>query len=176
MRTEIRNAFLAAGIAITAGHAALAQQDQASTAQSSNDSAYGCEVQTVDTYGVAEGVQYRYWMLDLQKAVKADDRKLIAEHMVSYPLNWNRPSGAVTINNSKDMLKSFDEIFTPQLKQRIARQNVKCLPGDDEGASVANGQLRFSKFASGKYFSADSFHITSVTEDGFNMAQKLPWE
>jgi len=174
MRTEIRNAFLAAGITFAAGHAALAQQDQASTPQSS--SSYGCEVQTVDSYGQAEGVQYRYWMLDFQKAIKEDDRRLIAEHMVNYPLNWNRHSGTVAINNSKDFLKDFDEVFTPQLKQRIARQNVKCLPGDDEGASVANGKLRFSKFASGKFFSSDSFHITSVTEDGFNMAQKLPWE
>jgi hypothetical protein len=174
MRTATLNTFLAAGFIIAVGHAALAQQDQATTPQSS--SPYGCEVQTVDSYGQAEGVQYRYWMLDLQKAVKGDDRKLIAEHMVSYPLNWNRHSGNVSIANSKDFLKDFDEIFTPQLKQRIARQNVKCLPGDDEGASVANGKLRFSKFAAGKYFSADSFHITSVTEDGFNMAQKLPWE
>jgi hypothetical protein len=176
MRTTILSTFLAAGIAIAAGHACLAQQDQATTPQSSGDSAYGCQVQTVDSYGQAEGVQYRYWMLDLKKAVKQDDRKLIAEHMVNYPLIWNRHSGTVTIPNSKDFLKSYDEIFTPQLKQRIALQNVKCLPGDDEGASVANGKLRFSKFASGHYFSADSIHITSVTEDGFNIAQKLPWE
>lgn len=174
MRTAVLNTFLAAGIAITAGHAALAQQDQATTTQSS--SPYGCEVQTVDSYGQAEGVQYRYWMLDFQKAIKNDDRRLIAEHMVAYPLNWNRHSGAVIITNSKDMLKNFDDIFTPQLKRSIAMQNVKCLPGDDEGASVANGKLRFQKFAAGNYFSADSFHVTSVTEDGFNMAQKLPWE
>jgi len=175
MRTEIRNAFLAAGIAITASHAILAQQDEPTVPPASTPP-YNCQVQTVDNYGVAEGVQYRYWMLDLQKAVKDDDRKLISEHMVNYPLVWNRRSGAVLITNSKDLLKSYDDIFTPQLKQRIAKQNVKCLPGDDEGASVGNGRLRFSKFASGKFYSPNSFHITSVTEDGFNFAQKLPWE
>jgi hypothetical protein len=176
MRTAIFNTVLAAGVFIAAGHAALAQQDQAPTPTPASATSYACEVQTVDAYGSAEGVQYRYWMLDLKKAVTDDDRKQIAEHMVNYPLNWNRHSGTVAIRTSKDLLKNYDEIFTPQLRQRIARQNVKCLPGDDEGASVANGKLRFSKFASGKYFSEDSFHITSVTEDGFNMAQKLPWE
>lgn len=175
MRTEIFKTVLAAGVFFAAGHAALAQQDQP-VATSTNNAQYACEVQTVDTFGQAEGVQYRYWMLDLKKAVSDDDRKQIAEHMVNYPLVWNRHSGAVMVRTSKDLLKDFDDIFTPQLRQRIARQNVKCLPGDDEGASVANGKLRFSKFASGKYFSEDSFHITSVTEDGFNMAQKLPWE
>lgn len=176
MRTAILNTVLAAGVVIAAGHAALAQQDQAPTPPPTYSSPYACSIQTVDSFGQAEGIQYRYWMIDFQKAVQADDRKDIADHMISYPLTWNRQSGTVLIRNAKDMLKAYDEIFTPRLKQRIARQNIKCLAGDDEGASVANGKLRFSKFASGRATSGSQFSVTSVTEDGFNLAAKLPWE
>jgi hypothetical protein len=142
MRNAFLSTVLAGGILMVAGQHALAQQD--ASAPTPAPAASGpCTQQTVDVFGKAEGIEYRYWMLKLQKAVKEDDRKLVAE-FVLYPLTWNRKEGTVLVKTRGEFLKNYDAIFTPELKGKIASQNVKCLPGDDEGANVGGGELRYS--------------------------------
>jgi hypothetical protein len=168
----MRNGFfatvLATGILMASAQCVLAQDQAAPAAPAASSGP--CTQQTVDFFGKAEGIEYRYWMLRLQKAVKEDDRKQVAEFIL-YPMVWNRKDGTVQIKNRGEFLKNYDEIFTAELKGKIATQNVKCLPGDDEGASVGGGELRYSKFANG-----NQFLITSISQPGINKSEKLPWE
>jgi hypothetical protein len=166
MRKAIRGTVLASAILMAAGQIAVAQK----AGDSPPPTTEGCPTQTVDVFGKTDGIAYRYWMLTLQKLVKEDDRKGLADVM-NYPLQWNRKDTSVEIRNRNEFMKNYDEIFTAELKGKIATQNVKCLPGDDEGANVANGELRYSKFATD-----EGFRITSITQPGIVKTHKLPWE
>ena len=168
MRNGILGTVLATGIVLAVGQSVNAQAQAAPAAPAGANVV--CTQPTVDNFGNADGVGYRYWLIDLQKAVKEDDRKAIAD-MVYYPLVWNKTDGTVEIKSRSEFLKHYDEIFTAELKGKITGQNVKCLPGDDEGANVGNGELRFFKFARD-----NKFQITSVTQPGINKSNKLPWE
>jgi hypothetical protein len=163
MRNGLIATVLASGFLMAAGLGATAQAQTGSSGAE-------CTQQTVDYFGQADGIAYRYWMLRLKTAVKDDDRKALSE-MVFYPMVWNRKDGTVSIKDKREFLKNFDEIFTPELKAKIASQNVKCLPGDDEGADVGNGELRFFKFAK-----TNEFEITSISQPGIVKSNKLPWE
>lgn len=167
MRNALLSTVLASGILLAAGQSALAQEATAAPAPAASGP---CTQPTVDVYGKAEGIEYRYWMLRLQKATKEDDRKQIADFIL-YPLTWNRKEGTISIKNRSEFLKNYEAIFNPELKARIASQNVKCLPGDDEGANVGNGELRFSKIAANS-----EFQITSISQISAAKTEKLPWE
>jgi hypothetical protein len=166
MRKATWVAAAVVALALMGAKGTLAQEktvsDQATTP--------GCTNATVDSFGRNEGIEYRYWMLKLQKVVKEDDRKMLADTMVFYPFLWNKPDGPIQIKNKSEFLKNYDEIMTPQLKEKIAKQNVKCLPGDDQGAVVAGTELRYAKFADGE------FRVTTVAPPGKTMVSKLPWE
>lgn len=166
MRKATWVAAAVVGLALLGAKATLAQEKASSTAAMTP----GCTNTTVDTFGKNEGIEYRYWMLKLQKAVKEDDRKMLVDTMVYYPFLWNKPDGPVQIKNKSEMLKMYDEIFTPELKDKIAKQNVKCLPGDDQGAMVGGAELRYAKFSDG------DFRMTTVQPPGKTMVSKLPWE
>jgi len=180
MRNGILNTVLATGLLLAAGHTMLAQDAAPDAAKPAPAAAMEpkpapdttvCTEPTVDVYGKADGVAYRYWFLDLRKAIKEDDRKLIAESMIYYPLVWNRKEGTLEVKNRSEFLKHYDEIFTAELKGKILSQSVKCLPGNDEGASIGDGEMRFFKFATN-----NKFQITSITQPGIKKSDKLPWE
>jgi uncharacterized protein YijF (DUF1287 family) len=173
MWKAISSTVLAGAILMAAGQVVVAQQTGDAAAAKTTEAApspAGCTNQTVDIYGKTEGIAYRYWMLTLQKLVKEDDRKGLSEVM-NYPLQWNRKDASVEIKTRNEFLKNYDAIFTAELKTKIATQNVKCLPADDEGANVGNGELRFSKFAEDT-----GFRVTSITQPGIVKSNKLPWE
>lgn len=161
----MRNAFLGTVVAIgmiaAGGQPALAQQDPYAS----------CTQPTVDTIsGKADGIAARYWLKRLQGYVKDDDRKAVADN-VNFPLEWNTKTGIVLIKSRGEFLKKYDDLFTPELKGKIAKQDLKCLPADDEGAKVADGELRFSLFSS-----ENQFRVTSISQPGIKKNEKLPWE
>jgi hypothetical protein len=174
MRKAICSTVLASAILMAAGQMGVAQKAGDAAPAKAGDAAApipeGCTSQTVDIFGKTEGIAYRYWMLKLKELVKNDDRKALAEVM-NYPLQWNRKDASVALKGRGEFLKNYDEIFTAELKGKIANQNVKCLPGDDEGANVGNGELRFSEFSEDT-----GFRVTSITQPGIVRSSKLPWE
>jgi hypothetical protein len=162
MRNGILNTVLATGLLLAAGHTMLAQDAAPAAAKPAPAAAMEqkpapdttvCTEPTVDVYG------------------KDDDRKLIADSMIYYPLVWNRKEGTLEVKNRSEFLKHYDEIFTAELKGKILSQSVKCLPGNDEGASIGDGEMRFFKFATN-----NKFQITSITQPGIKKSDKLPWE
>jgi hypothetical protein len=74
-----------------------------------------------------------------QKAVVANDRKTVAS-MVNYPLRVNDRAGhRQQIATSAELMRQYDAVFTPAIRQAIATEKASKLTSSRDGAGIAAG-------------------------------------
>jgi hypothetical protein len=97
-----------------------------------------CEDTTVDAFGPKVAADARQFLLQLQNAVRSDDRNAVAS-MINYPLHAYGKGGPITISSKADFLKLYDQIWTNQVKQSLFLQSPACLGYAASGYTPENG-------------------------------------
>lgn len=109
-----------------------------------------CENSTVDTspaFGPARAAKAKAFLLELQHAVKQDDRKKVAS-MVRYPLTV--PAGKRrTIRTRAQFVSGYAGIITEAVRQSVLNQDPECLFGNDRGAMIGRGSVWFDQRPAG---------------------------
>ncbi len=145
---------LLCSLALAASYPALAQ----APAQSPDTAP--CQNSTVEqALGPAAGVAARQFLSQLQAAMAANDKAKIAD-MVSYPMTQVHNGKPVKIATRAKLLSDFDQIFTPQVRSKIASQSSRCLFGTALGAVIGNGEVWFTQHSAN-----GPFQIITVNSD-----------
>ena len=92
----------------------------------------------------ATTVAYRGFLSRLQSAVRANDKKAVA-NLAALPLRVNFASGARTYRDRKSIERDFDRIFTQRVKQAILSQRADRLFTNYQGAMIGDGQVWFDQ-------------------------------
>jgi len=80
----------------------------------------------------------------LQKAVSAGDRATVAG-LVRYPLRVNRDATHhIVIATAPELLKQYDAVFTPTIRQAIITETPARLTGGKDGVAIKSGLLWLS--------------------------------
>jgi len=74
--------------------------------------------------------------------VRSGNRRAVIA-LISFPLRVNAASGAGTYRDASSVERDFDSIFTPRVKQAIARQRADKLFVRDQGAMIGDGEVWF---------------------------------
>jgi hypothetical protein len=154
-------------LSLAASHSAVAQSPAQSSAQSSAQSAAApspdtapCSNSTVEqALGPEAGVLARQFLSQLQSAFAANDKNKIAG-MVSYPMTQIHNGKPVKIATRAKLLSEFDQIFTPQVRSKIASQSSRCLFGTALGAVIGDGEVWFTQHSAN-----GPFKIITVNSD-----------
>lgn len=107
-----------------------------------------CESSTVDTQGPKTAKTARAFLAELQQAVRANDRKKIAD-MISYPLNFIHEGKRTRIRNKQTLLTRYDSIFTEHIRKAILQQSAHCMFGNYQGEMIGNGEIWFNEMDDG---------------------------
>jgi len=75
-----------------------------------------------------------------QSAVVSGNKAVVAS-MVTYPLRVNvaRKGSKFVVANSADLIKRYDAVFTPVIRQAIAAEKPAKLSASKDGAAIAAG-------------------------------------
>ncbi len=92
----------------------------------------------------ATSAAYRRFLLSLQSAVRANDKRAVAS-LAALPLRVNFEGGARTYSDRKSIERDFDRIFTPRVKQAILSQRSGRLFTNYQGAMIGDGQVWFDQ-------------------------------
>ena len=80
----------------------------------------------------------------LQSAVNAGNKSAVAA-MVNYPLRVNTRKGPkLVVANSADLVRQYDAVFTPAIRQAIAAEKPARLVGSHDGAGIGAGLVWFT--------------------------------
>jgi len=107
-----------------------------------------CEGSTVDTQGPKTAKAARSFLVDLQAAVQANDKKKIAA-MISYPMNFIHDSKRARIRDKQTFLSRYDTVFNEHIRDAILKQSAHCLFGNYQGEMIGNGEVWFSEMQDG---------------------------
>jgi hypothetical protein len=119
-----------------------------------------CSNSTVEqALGPEAGVAARQFLSQLQSAFAANDKDKIAD-MVSYPMTQVHNGKPVKIATRAKLLSEFDQIFTPQVRSKIASQSSRCLFGTALGAVIGDGEVWFTQHSAN-----GPFKIITVNSD-----------
>ena len=120
-----------------------------------------CGQTTVDKsamFGPERAAKAKAFLVELQAAVKADDKQKIAS-MIRFPLAVSsgkakpafRKGREVMVTPSRivasrdEFLAHYQRIMTAELKQDILRQRADCLFGNYQGAMIGSGVVWFDQ-------------------------------
>jgi hypothetical protein len=81
-----------------------------------------------------------------RQAIKEDNRAAVAD-MIRYPLRTNLNGKAVFVRSSKKLLEEYENIFTPQVQQKIIQASDDTVWGNYKGYMVADGVVWWEKSA-----------------------------
>jgi hypothetical protein len=98
---------------------------------------------------VLDDPAYRTFLAGLQSAVRADDRTAIAR-LIAYPLRVNVNGSATLYPDAGAVLRDFDRIFTPSVRQAILSQRFDQLFGRDQGVMIGSGAVWFDHSCRGR--------------------------
>ncbi|HEX4019995.1 MAG TPA: hypothetical protein VHX63_02525 [Acidobacteriaceae bacterium] len=105
---------------------------------------------TVDALGAETAAGARAFLAQLQTAVRSKNKKQV-ETMVNYPLLVLRSGTRTRIRQKATFLASYDQIFTPTVRDAVLHQTAQCLFGNSSGAMVGDGQVWFREQAPGQW-------------------------
>jgi hypothetical protein len=92
---------------------------------------------------------YKAFLTDLQKATAEEDKKTVAA-MVSYPLKTKVAGKDETFEKAADLVKAYDDVFTPAILVAIKSQTYETLFANDMGVMIGTGQVWFSEIGEGE--------------------------
>jgi hypothetical protein len=85
--------------------------------------------------------QMQDYLQRLQKAVRAGDRSAVAD-LVEFPLRVNRSAKHhIVIRDKADLLRHYDETFTPDIRNGIITQAFAPLYGTPQGVAIQGGKV-----------------------------------
>ena len=85
---------------------------------------------------------YGAFLSRLQSAMRSSDRRGVTA-LISFPLRVNGAGGPRLYRDARSVERDFDRIFTPRVKQAIARQRADQLFVRDQGAMIGDGEIWF---------------------------------
>jgi uncharacterized protein len=96
--------------------------------------------------GIGDDEAVDYWVKVLKQAVADDHREEIAS-MVHYPLRVNSDKGKyIKIRDQAAFLKSYNDVFTPKVKQAVLSEGDTGFFAKDKGVMLGRGDLWFSLY------------------------------
>ena len=82
----------------------------------------------------------------LQAAIKAGNRTQVID-LVHFPLTASTNTATLQIEDSKELEKKFNAVFSPRWRKTILQQDVGCVNRvGDKGFMLAQGALWFTEF------------------------------
>lgn len=112
--------------------------------------ASACHTSTVaDAWGPSFAAEAKQFFLEVQAAVRADDKGAFAA-LIQYPLHVHEGNGGYEIPNRAEMIRKYPLIFTADSKRAILLQTPECLFGNGQGVMAAGGRIWFQKQSDGK--------------------------
>jgi hypothetical protein len=98
------------------------------------------------------------FLANLQQAIKAGNRTQVMD-LVHYPLTASTADATLHIENSTELAKRYNAVFTPRWRKAILQQDVGCVNRvGDKGFMLAQGALWFNAFQ------PDGMRIVSVNQ------------
>lgn len=87
-------------------------------------------------------VEYVTFFYELQKHVEEGDKSAVTS-MVSYPILVKIQGKKKKISSQKELLKNYDLIFKPEIKEKIKEQKLQALFANYKGIMIGNGEIWF---------------------------------
>lgn len=82
----------------------------------------------------------------LQEAIKAGNRTQVID-LVHFPLTASTTNATIQIQDSKELEKRFNVVFSPKWRKAMLQQDVGCVSRvGDKGFMLAQGALWFNEF------------------------------
>ena len=82
----------------------------------------------------------------LQAAIKAGNRTQVID-LVHFPLTASTTNATIQIQDSKELEKRFNVVFSPKWRKAMLQQDVGCVSRvGDKGFMLAQGALWFNEF------------------------------
>jgi hypothetical protein len=83
---------------------------------------------------------------NLQQAIKAGNRTQVMD-LVHFPLTASTSNLTLQIQDSKELEKKYNAVFTPKWRKAILQQDVGCVTRvGDKGFMLAQGAVWFNEF------------------------------
>lgn len=86
---------------------------------------------------------YEAFLTRLKDAVAAGDQRSVAA-MIAYPLETRIAGLPVTLAAPEDVVRRYDQLFTPPVVAAIERQTFATLFANAEGVMIGDGEIWFS--------------------------------
>lgn len=86
---------------------------------------------------------YEAFLTRLKDAVAAGDRRSVAA-MIAYPLQTRIAGLPVTLAAPEDVVRRYDQLFTPPVVAALERQTFATLFANAQGVMVGDGEVWFS--------------------------------
>lgn len=93
--------------------------------------------------GIDNDAAAETFFLDLKEAVSKDDRAKVA-NMMNFPLRVNGDHKQL-IRKKSDLLKRYESVFTPQVKEALSKQKVSDLFVNCQGVMIGHGEIWFNQ-------------------------------
>ena len=104
---------------------------------------------------------YRQFLIDLQKAVAAEEHERVA-YMVSYPLRARIGAPRTTIRNAAQFLARYDALLPPASTAAIRAQSYATVFANARGVMIGSGQVWFSGICADQQCSKHVVRIIAV--------------
>jgi hypothetical protein len=120
---------------------------------------FECEARENSVYkmGATVASEAHVFLLQLQQAVKADDKNALAS-LMNYPLRAQLNGKSMSVKTNNDFKRSYNEIITPAIKAAILAQDPNCLSyassgftpedGSEVAIAIGKGELWFNSVGS----------------------------
>jgi hypothetical protein len=92
---------------------------------------------------------YRTFLNSLQVAIRSGNRTAVTR-LIAYPLRVNASGTAQTYRDSASVIRDFDRIFTPRVKQAALNQRFDQLFSRDVGVMIGDGAIWFDHVCRGR--------------------------
>lgn len=91
-----------------------------------------------------DAAPFKEFLASLQKEAADGDKKAVAK-MVRYPLKTKVDGKDTTFEKEADLVKAYDDVFTPKILTAIKDQTYEKLFANDMGVMIGSGQVWFGQ-------------------------------
>jgi len=106
---------------------------------------------------------YEAFLATLKDAVSAGDRRSVAA-MIAYPLATTIAGKPVTLASKEDVVRRYDQVFTPAIVAAVEGQAYATLFATAEGVMVGDGEIWFGGICGDEACSEVSVKIVAINQ------------
>jgi hypothetical protein len=107
---------------------------------------------------------YEAFLARLKQAVAAGDRQSVAA-MIAYPLETQVQGKPVTLGAEDDVVRRYDQLFTPAVVAALERQTYATLFANADGVMVGDGEIWFSGVCGDATCASPTVKIIAINAD-----------